>query len=539
MKNSIIILCQDIKLDREHNNVLTYTESQMVELCYAKEITHSNTYSFIKSSKNEIEVDFTYAQCLRANYIAFQNPTYSNKWFFAFIDSIEYRNNLTTRIKYTVDLFATWFDYWDPSPCFVLREHTNDDTVGSNTLNEGLELGDYIVNSVGAIETDLEICDMCVGVTWLPDNTPFSSQYRTYGRVYSGLYYLLFKSTESLYKFVRAIDDIGRDSGATIVNIFPIPTILSGVQPSDSRWFTADLGNQTDITACVLPNLTYRVLRDSNISLPLNSTLEGYTPKNNKLYCFPYNYLMITNNAGITGEYHYEDFINNAPLFTLVGTITPQNSIMLYPNNYKKNGHGGYQYGIPVAKYPQGSWNNDNYTNWLTSNGINILGNIIDSPTSHAIGGSLQALTSAITGDYAGIGQGIGGMLGATQESYKASRIPNTVSGQLNSGDIQFAYGQMSPRYYKMSIRGEIARKIDDWFSRFGYKTNRIKYPNQTGRLNYNFVQIGNTENIGYSVSGVPTDAMEYINRLYRRGITLWHSHDNLGNYSVTNTIVS
>ncbi len=41
-----------------------------------------------------------------------------------------------------------------------------------------------------------------------------------------------------------------------------------------------------------------------------------------------------------------------------------------------------------------------------------------------------------------------------------------------------------------------MAEKVDDWFTRFGYKTNRIKLPNQTGRENFNFVQIGNTENM-------------------------------------------
>ena len=536
-KNSIIILCKNIKLDKEHNNVLTYTEQEMVTLCYQNEISHASNYSFVKEDKGEIDVSFTYSECLQANYMAFQNPSYNNKWFFAFVDRVEYKSNLSTRIYYTIDQFATWFDYWNPSPCFVLREHTNDDTIGLNTVNEGLDLGDYIINLSGSVETSLENCYMCVGVTWLPDNTPFYTQNRYYGGVYSGLSYVLFKDGTSTGKFIRAIDDLGRTSSTTVVNIFPIPQILTGVSGSDERWFTASLGDQAGITACVLPNINYQTLRN-DITLSVNNSLNGYTPKNNKLFVYPFNYLMISNNAGINAEFHYEDFTNNTPIFSLVGTVTPSCSIWLYPNNYKLNTVGGYNYGLPVAKYPQGSWNNDNYTNWLTSNGINLFGHRIDAPTSHAIGGSLQAILGAVAGNYEGIGAGLGAMFGSVQESYRASLIPNTVSGQVNSGDITYAYNQMSPRYYKMSIRREMAEKIDDWFTRFGYKTNRIKLPNQTGRENFNFVQIGNTENIGYSVYGVPSEAMNYINSLYRRGLTLWHNHTNLGNYNVSNNIV-
>lgn len=537
-KNSIIILCKNIKLDKEHNNVLTYTEQEMVTLCYQNEISHASNYSFVKEDKGEIDVSFTYSECLQANYMAFQNPSYNNKWFFAFVDRVEYKSNLSTRIYYTIDQFATWFDYWNPSPCFVLREHTNDDTIGLNTVSEGLDLGEYIINLSGSVETRLENCFMCVGVTWLPDNTPFYTENRYYGGVYSGLSYILFKDGTSTGKFIRAIDEIGRNSTSTIVNIFPIPQILTGLTEGENRWVEgASLGNESGITFAILPNINYQTLRN-DITLSVNNTLNGYTPKNNKLFVYPFNYLMISNNAGINAEFHYEDFINNTPIFSLVGTVTPSCSIWLYPNNYKLNTDGGYNYGLPVAKYPQGSWNNDNYTNWLTSNGINLFGHRIDAPTSHVIGGSLQALLGGATGDYAGIGAGLGAMFGAVQESYRASMIPNTVSGQVNSGDITYAYNQMSPCYYKMSIRREMAEKIDDWFTRFGYKTNRIKLPNQTGRENFNFVQIGNTENIGYSVYGVPSEAMNYINALYRRGLTLWHNHNNLGNYNVSNNII-
>ena len=324
-----------------------------------------------------------------------------------------------------------------------------------------------------------------------------------------------------------------------------LPRVLTGLSASGSEWVSGDLGNQTNIGFAILPNLAgVRTLRNADIILSQPSTINGYTPKNNKLFTYPYSCLTITNNAGTQVEYRYEEFLSNEPKFSLVGVPSPQGSVWLYPNNYKKSSDtkAGYNWGLPIGKYPQGSWQNDMYTNWLTQNGVNIFGMKIDAATSHAIGGTLQAITSTITGDYAGIGSGIGSMFGAVQETYRASMIPNQIGGQINSGDVTFAYDKMSPTYYKMTIRAEFAAIIDDWFTRFGYKVNRLKLPNQTGRTYWNFVQIGSAESIGFSTNttrSVPASSMEIINTIYRNGTTIWHDHANIGNYALNNTIVS
>ena len=543
VQNSNIMICKNIKLDKSYKDVIDYTEQQMVTLCQQNAVASSNNYSFIRSEKNVIKTSFLYNDALKCNYMAFQNPDYSNKWFFAFIDDVEYANDGTSKIHYTIDEFSTWYDYWYTEPCFVLREHVNDDTIGLHTVPEGLEIGDYVVNLTGDVETNLYTTELiCIGVSWLPDNTPFSTPNRVYGGVFSGMYYILFKFTESASKFVQAYADLGRLEN--VINIFMIPISIANVDYNDG-WSTGDLGNQTGINFRVLPNSAGVItLRNADINLTIPTTLNGYTPKNNKLYCSPYNILMITNNAGTQAEYKYEDFINNNPIFSLVAVPSPSCSCWLYPENYKKTSFAkaGYNWGIPVAKYPQGSWNGDQYTNWMTQNGINLFGNRIDPFTSQAIGGSLQALSSAITKDYAGIGSGFGQMFSAVQEQYRASMMPNQIGGQVNSGDVTYAYNKMSPSYYKMSIRAENAMIVDDWFTKFGYKINRLKTPNQTGRKYWNYVQIGQAECIGYSKNierSVPASSMEVINTIYRNGTTIWHNHANIGNYSLNNTIVA
>jgi len=541
LQNSKIIICKNIKLDKSYKDVLDYPESQMVQLCQNNAVASANNYSFIRGERGYIKTSFSYNDALKCNYMAFQNPDYSNKWFFAFIDDVIYDNDGTARIRYTIDEFSTWFDYWNPEPCFVEREHVNDDTFGLHTYPEGLEYGEYVINATGDVETNLQTTELiCIGTSWLPDNTPFATPNRVYAGVFSGVYYILFKFTESAAKFVQGMADVGHAND--IVNLFMIPLSIANVDYDDG-WSSGGLGNQTGINFRVLPNSAGVItLRDADITLARPQTLNGYVPKNNKLFCYPYNVLAISNNVGTQAEYRYEDFINNTPVFSLVAAVSPSCSVWLYPNNYKKNNgvKGGYNWGIPVAKYPQGSWNGDMYTNWMTQNGVNIFGTRIDAPTSHAIMGSLQALTGAATGSYESIGSGIGAMFGAVTEQYRASMIPNQIGGQVNSGDVCYAFNKMSPTYYKMTIRDEYARIIDDWFTRFGYKINRVKLPNQTGRTYWNYVKIGSGESIGYSTNterSVPAASMEIINTIYRNGTTIWHLHANIGNYSLNNTI--
>ena len=110
-KNSKIMICKNIKLDKNYQNVLTYTERQMVELCSSNMVASASDFAFIDYQEDTIRVPFSYFQCLTCNYMAFQNPRYSNKWFFAFIDDIKYASDGACNIRLTIDNFATWFVY--------------------------------------------------------------------------------------------------------------------------------------------------------------------------------------------------------------------------------------------------------------------------------------------------------------------------------------------------------------------------------------------------------------------------------------------
>ena len=146
-QNSIVILAKNIGMDKEYQNIIDYDEDDLVELCSSNShlVSRQNNYSFIKVGENKIRVGLPYATCLEANYLCMQNPYYSNKWFFAFIDKVEYNSENSTIIYYTIDEISTWWEYWTKKTCLVEREHVTDDTIGKNTIPENLEYGEYVI----------------------------------------------------------------------------------------------------------------------------------------------------------------------------------------------------------------------------------------------------------------------------------------------------------------------------------------------------------------------------------------------------------
>ena len=80
------------------------------------------------------------------NYLMFQNAKTYDKWFYAFVTKLEYKNSGTTYVHFQLDVLQTWrFDYGF-KPSFVLREHTplwwGDGTPVRNTVPEQLNYGE-------------------------------------------------------------------------------------------------------------------------------------------------------------------------------------------------------------------------------------------------------------------------------------------------------------------------------------------------------------------------------------------------------------
>ena len=516
-----IILAKNIKLDKNYRQVLGYSEVQMLALVEANKVIEASDYNFNRLEKNSIKVAISYSDAINCNYIAFQNTDFSNKWFFAFIDNIKFLNNNTIEIFYTIDVFSTWFDYWTAKACFVLREHATTDVAGDNLVPENLELGDHIVNQ-HLTDSYNNQYSIVMGSTVAPsDLVSYFAQ--MYDGIPSGATYYRYDSITDLRSAISALNNASKADAITSIFIAP-------------KWLVGGSTYNEIIPSSDTPH-------SFSLGISRLATLNGYTPVNKKLLTYPYVYMLLSNNAGGVAIYHQEYWNlneSNEMSLKVYGCLTPGCSIRAYPEYYNGDGLSTDE-GLTLGKFPQINWVTDQYTNWLTQQGVNI------GASALSIAGGI-ALTVASEGALASLGGGmimggVGSIANSISQNYEKSLIPPQVQSNVNSGDVTTAIGSNRYHLYKMSIRYDFAERIDKFFTRYGYAINKNKVPNMTHRQNYNFVKIANEEVMcypnGHNNVGIPAPDMDLINNIFRNGVTIWNNYTNFGDYSVSNTITS
>lgn len=522
--NSRIILAKNIHIDKQYTNVLDYSEEQMLNLCLENKVAEANNYSFIRANRS-INVAFSYNQCLQANYIAFQNPDYSNKWFFAWIDDVIYKGNNNTEITYTIDSWSTWFDYWQKKVCFINRQHVNNDTIGINTIPENLDVGEVVQESFDEmtfqVESDEPNFYFAINSTYNPiTKKDFVGVNKINGILQGNWIFIFSVSNVGITYINNFLSDVNNDSKIeSIKELYILPRFLVDTIGKEQLHKDSTFGDYY----CYLLNES-----DSNVDLPIiinrTTSFKDFQPKNNKCFVYPYNYLLASNNIGNNIIYKYENFnINDNDIDTIMlnaeSSVSIGASVRLVPTNYKgieKN----YNETIPLAKFPTCSWASDAFINWLTNNAVNISTNIVSTGASIA------------TGNIGSVAGNIAGLIG---QFYQASLLPS-IQGGNNNGDVNFSSGKNTFIIYHMRAKTEYLKIIDDYFTRFGYAIKKLELPNITGRKYWNYIEIGQNEEIGYGE--VPSKFMDTINNACRRGVTIWHNHANVGNYSLDNSII-
>lgn len=477
------------------------------------------------------------------NYVMYRNDNYSNKWFYAFIEEMEYLNDSTTLIKIKTDVYQTWQFDLTFKRCFVEREHVNDDTIGKHTLDEGLPTGEPIINdtldySVGSVDGDSQ--RFVAQVTQLPDGVEVPDAYknRVYNGIPQGCYFVVMDQASSLTKFTRWYDKKGQANA--IVAMFIAPKMLV----NSANFSNYNIGDGVGSTRLGFMPSTFGTYNFPAVGPTYSSTLNGYTPKNRKMYCYPYSYLRVSNNCGSEVVYKWEDWQDPTHTdFYVRGVLCQGCSIRLIPHLYKGNDPSlqAYDYGLNLGKFPILSWSSDYYLNWQAQNGKNNELHMqmgIVSGVGQMIGGVAGILDnnagpgiSSLTGGAMNIEDSI---VDAIHERNIAQLTPDQVRGNTNNGDLSYSIQKTCFTFSKMSCRREYAVMIDSFFSMFGYKVNEVKVPNITGRSNWNYVRTKGC-NI---IANIPQEDLDEIKAMFDSGVTIWHKTAYFLDYSQNNPIV-
>lgn len=534
--STIYLIKSPIELDND--NQLDFANATAQYNYFSSLPKKSLTGATFQRKDGTIRYPASMESVLEYNYCMYKNTNYGNKWFYAFITDIQWLSNDSCAISIKTDVWQTWQFDLTFKKCFVVREHVDNDTFGLHTIPEGIEYGEYIVNSKGDLGSsyDFSNCYLIAQVSDLCDKmwTDWGASVRVYSGLPNGCWYIAIygETNAEIYQnfqnFVRSYDT--ENKADAIVSIFIAPKALVSVG-SPVLSFDTDYGfdaqRLTSTTSYTTLN-TYTIARQT--------TINGYSPKNSKVLCYPYNYLMITNNNGSDIAYAWEEFSSANASFTERGIVNQGCDIKLTPSNYKNTDlSGGYEWSLNRQKFPVVSWNSNFYLNWQAVNGK--YQEVQATLTGLQWGASM--ITGMLTGNVGGMISGTMGLASSVanqaQQIREARMVPDSSKGNNNTGDLNYTVGKNCFTYYKMSIKAEYAKIVDDYFTQFGYKVNSLKVPALNSRTYWNYVKTEGCNIIG----DVPQGDMQEIKGLFNRGITIWHDSTKFLDYSQNNTIVS
>lgn len=541
---------------------------------------HLQQYSYQRKNSNVIRVKKRYLDVYDCNYMIFKNnaPEYENKYFYAFITSVDYVNENTTEIKYQIDVMQTWWYDFTFNSCFVEREHTSNDLRGNNIIAEPVPVGDMIAESVIDL-TQFYHENWYVVFTLTCDaaNLLNTADGQFTGGVWNQSDYLVFKcysptadpdvldpsEINAQVKLALTTISVFQRNNA-VVSMYVCPESLL---PDDSE------------SAGFYYSLQHAKIKQIYKGVELTPSFGGWTPHNKKLYTFPYCYFTVDNNQGNKQEFKYELFrdcrdgeiINTDIGFEVFrsNAITPE--VRLVPINYENyslTDVNNYEYAVDIKDIPKGTWATNDLVAKAVQGTIGIaLGALVTG------GNPLPGITKAIkTADFNMASfiaaehdddealvdyfsdpfnkeppkrvkpeyektdfLALGKDLAKTVASISLLATRSRSESSIGNGSINLASGCFGYFAKVIHVETRYAQIIDQFFDMYGYQTNQIKIPNVQSRQFWNYVKTTNCTIHG----NIPHDDAQLIQKIMDNGITFWNWIENIGRYELADTSYS
>ena len=305
-------------------------------------------------------------------------------------------------------------------------------------------------------------------------------------------------------------------------------------------------------------------------SISFSTTFGSYTPKNKKTLGYPYNYYTVDNNSNDKKVYKPQFFDNpetNNINFKYFGSIH-YGEIWCYPLYYytKTNEVQQQVYGLSKKVGVELPYINDSYNNWLANSTIsrnlaigqhkinsmiNIVGgtfggdneletNTYDTGKVKRIGknagepkmkteilGSGELMLNAVKSTGKAMGKSYNFISNLAQQKAQMAEIPTTLAGSFdeNLGYIIDINGFTISR---VRVTNAVAKRIDDYFSVYGYKIMDWQVPKLKVRSKWTFIK---TAGCTIKPNNIPTQFEDAINQIFDNGITFWNDTANFMNY--------
>lgn len=510
--NTNIRILKNCPLNSDYLNTIYFDDPETQKNYFIGLTKHRLTkQSYQRISSGYMRVEIKVEDLYDCNYLMFQNESFGNKWFYAFITSVEYVNNITSEIGFSIDVMQTWFFDYELLPSFVVREHSATDVIGENTVPESLEHGEYITTatsftSIGNLYVYLLATELV--------ETPIPSDVILPPQLLGGL---------PMPCYVFKLGPVWSFTG-TIVQSVALAYAEAGKEGSIVGVFTAP-----ENFVSTTPDIRINNITGAPRTL-------SKTPRNKKLYTYPYCCNAVV--CGGQGKvFRYELFNNHTPTFQSRSGFGMNLKVAITPTNYAGNSFD-IENTVSLSGFPILPWTTNYFQNWIAQNKASLIYGTVRDTISGAVGAAkmypiVPLGDSEFSGGSRQFLSSVDSMINRGIQVYEHSIIPDQMVGTADSTDALAIDGKLGFYNYCRSIKPEFVERLDNYFDMFGYATNLLKVPNRNVRPHWCF-----TQTIRCNIKGeIPESAINEIVNIYDKGITFWKNPDEIGNYSLDNRV--
>ena len=559
--NSTVWLYKGVPLDPNYENTYWFPNKSAQKAAFDNSyLTYAFTaQSYCRATGNAIRIQRNPDDLINCNYMAFKNTSFGNKIFYAFIDEVAYINNSTAEVRFTIDVLQTYFRDVIFMPSYIEREHSATDEIGDNIVPEPSIGSPHIVvnNDVKSLIPDEYMYSNYLVIATnakfflssdlLDKRTPLTVHFPNIagGRV-------LFMGDLVLVECNNVCDTASANTLITVIKRF----VEAEVEYYDNKGKAVIEDMYIVPKACARgfswyattpPNIFYETMGPSNqgsttIQLPTKSdSLDGYLPKNKKLYTAPYSFLRVTTNSGSFIDYPCEMIKGKTATFEWYGScLYGAGRIFGGISNYKSSNFNliDKMLNLEFNNHIQQPINPDNSLTYLlpdklTNFGLHMASTAMSLPFQMY---NYNTRLNAAAKRAEKKGEEFTPEIPVPKPSLSASTGAMAGGQAAVSGcDLTKLYGRSN--FYSMHMCYDKATlmQYDSYFTRYGYAVNQVKFPNfiqDKGRKTFNYIK---TNGASIAAKDAPADAVEKMKQIFDSGTTVWLQLGNVGNFGLSN----
>lgn len=570
----------------DYKNQILWDSKQDRESYFANRPHKTFTNFRYVREKQALTLPINKDEILLYNYCRFRNNLYSDFYFYAFINSLEYVSDECTRVVFEIDAWQTFQFNVQYRRTFVERAMTGEYYGGSTPTYvtgidkhyypEPIESGD--ISQVTHTEANIFkeyytlICssaDLTVDPGTKNNPNLNGAPGSLFDECPSALtYYLTDESGSSgasnFYNFIGNMTEYPWITQC-IQSVTIIPKEIFGQEVTKASTLVDTPGGKllklsNGVTTLNTPN--FWVIKD------YYKHFKKELYKRSKMLMYPYSYIEMTTWNGQNVTIRPQNISGTSLQIGAVTFLGANPRIAFYISGYNSDGYEGdidvgevrsgdfLDNALIIGNFPQLPVAVDNYILYQAQHANTFkLNNEIQNYNKKeanvlgAIEGGYGAITSALSGNIGGV---ISSVYSGAKSAYMGNKnaeiniqkqlaqiadkqiTPPTISAQQGGDAFNFANGLQGVTLKWRTMLPEFQETVYEYFFKYGYainKSNAMLSDYIRGNSIFNYVKTQGC----YLQGSIPDVHLEIIKQMFDNGVTLWHEPDLIGQ-AVTNT---